>query len=258
MITLAYSTCPNDTYIFGAWAEKRIPAPEAEIRLMDIDELNALAARGGADVCKVSFYAYLSRLEKDYELCPAGAALGRGCGPLLVARKDFDKPLTEATVAVPGMETTARLLLNFFSPTGPQTVVRFDKIMPAVAEGRFDLGLVIHESRFTYAGYGLTCLRDLGEYWENRTGLPIPLGGIAVRKSLPDEMRARVADAIRRSLYYAKTHTDELWPYIRRHAGEMNDDVIRKHIALYVNEFSMDLGDEGRAAVERLRTVLGF
>jgi 1,4-dihydroxy-6-naphthoate synthase len=256
MITLAYSTCPNDTYIFGPWAEGRISAPAARTTLLDIDELNSLAARGGADVCKVSFYAFLSFLEREYELCPAGAALGRGCGPLLVARKDFDKPLARATVAVPGMETTARLLLRFFSPTGRQTALRFDAIMPAVAQGRFDLGLVIHESRFTYPQYGLICVRDLGQYWEERTGLPIPLGGIAIRRSLAPETRHAVAQAIRDGLDYSKMHYDRILPYIRRYAGEMDDEVIRKHIDLYVNDFTFDLGEEGWAAVAAMKKLL--
>ncbi|MDW8334190.1 MAG: 1,4-dihydroxy-6-naphthoate synthase [Bacteroidia bacterium] len=256
MISLAYSTCPNDTFIFGAWAEKKIAAPDVAVRLMDIDELNALAATGGADVCKVSFHAYWSRLSNDYDVCEAGAALGRGCGPLLVARKNERKKLTEATVAVPGMETTARLLLQFYSSTGPQTVVRFDKIMPAVAEGRFDFGLIIHESRFTYSDYGLECIQDLGEYWEKRTGLPIPLGGIAVRKTLPESFRRELADVIRRSLAFARTNPAAVWPYVKKYAGEMDDDVIRRHIDLYVNDFSIDLGAEGKKAIEQLKKLL--
>jgi 1,4-dihydroxy-6-naphthoate synthase len=127
--------------------------------------------------------------------------------------------------------------------------------MPAVAEGRFDLGLVIHESRFTYPNHGLTCIRDLGEHWEERTGLPIPLGGIAVRRALPDDVRESVARTIRESLRYAQTRPDDVWPYILRHAGELDDDVIRRHIGLYVNDFTTELGDEGRTAIERLRRV---
>lgn len=255
-LRLAYSTCPNDTFIFGSLVNGLIPSPFTfEVILEDIKELNARAAAGAADVCKLSFYA-LTQLE-GWTLLPAGAALGRGCGPLLVAREPMGpEALATARIALPGWDTTAHLLLQFFAPQARnKAVMLFSDIMPAVANGQADVGLIIHESRFTYPDHGLVCLQDLGAYWETQTGLPIPLGGIAARTALGAETHALLADAIRRSLAFAWEQPEAVMPYVRQHAQEMSEDVMWHHIRLYVNDFSMQLGAEGDAAVAKLRMV---
>ncbi|MBX3103008.1 MAG: 1,4-dihydroxy-6-naphthoate synthase [Bacteroidetes bacterium] len=255
-LTLAYSTCPNDTFIFGALVNGLIDSPFTfEVILEDIKELNARAAQGGADVCKLSFYA-LTQLS-GWTLLPAGAALGRGCGPLLVAREPLThEQLIQSRIALPGWDTTAHLLLQYYAPEARnKAVMLFSDIMPAVAEGRADVGLIIHESRFTYPTHGLVCLQDLGDYWERRTGLPIPLGGIAAQTSLGAEAHAQLTDAIRRSLAFAWAHPDAVMPYVAQHAQELSEEVMWQHIRLYVNDFSLELGTEGQAAITQLQAV---
>ncbi|NLG66966.1 MAG: 1,4-dihydroxy-6-naphthoate synthase [Actinobacteria bacterium] len=254
---LAFSPCPNDTFIFHAWVNGLVPgAPAVEPVLADIDELNAMALRGEPEVTKLSFAA-LTRVRDRYALLHAGGALGRGCGPLLVVREEasVNRPedLATTTIAIPGELTTAALLLRLRLPrAGDFAVMRFDQIMPAVAEGRVAAGAIIHEGRFTYPGYGLRCLQDLGEWWEVETRLPIPLGGIAVRRDLTERVAAAADAAVRRSVAHALAHPDAAAGYIRQHAQEMEAAVCREHIALYVNEFSLDYGSEGRMAIETL------
>ncbi len=256
-LRLAFSPCPNDTFIFHAWVHGVIAgAPAAEAVLADIDELNAMALRGEPEVTKLSFAAF-ARVSDRYALLHSGGALGRGCGPLLVVRADAEvevpEDVADAAIAIPGGLTTAALLLRLRLPGGRRfAVMRFDQIMPAVAEGRVAAGAIIHEGRFTYPGHGLRCLQDLGAWWETETGLPIPLGGIAVRRDLPRSVAAAVDAAVRASVEHALAHPEAASAYIREHAQEMDEQVCREHIALYVNEFSRDYGCEGRAAIEVL------
>ena len=253
---LAYSPCPNDTFIFTPWVEGRVPgAPPVVERFEDIDTLNQIALRGEPDVVKVSFHA-LGHLRDRYCLLRSGGALGRGCGPLVVARTPFaGEELARKTVAIPGRLTTAALLVRLFAPTladADITVMRFDQIMPAVCAGAVDAGVIIHEGRFTYQRHGLTQIVDLGDWWERATGHAIPLGGILMRRDLGDDLIKRTERALSQSVDYAFAHTDVVWPTVRRHAQEMEDDVMRQHIALYVNEFTRNYGPEGEAAIAHL------
>jgi 1,4-dihydroxy-6-naphthoate synthase len=255
-LTLAYSPCPNDTFIFTPWAEGRIDgAPAVVERYEDIDTLNRIALAGEPDIVKVSFHAF-GHLRDRYGLLRSGGALGRGCGPLVVARTPFDADgLTARTVAIPGRLTTAALLVRLFAPglsDANIVVMPFHEIMPAVCSGQVDAGVIIHESRFTYQRHGLTRIVDLGEWWERETGHAIPLGGIAIRRDLGAELIRRTERALTASVDYAHAHPADVWPTIRRHAQEMEDDVMRQHIALYVNDFTRDYGAEGEAAIRHL------
>ena len=252
-LTLAYSPCPNDTFIFTPWVEGHIPgAPPVVERYEDIDTLNQIALNGEPDIVKVSFHA-LGHLRDRYCLLRSGGALGRGCGPLVVAREPFEpQTLGSKTVAIPGKLTTAALLMRLFTPglsDANITVMPFDRIMPAVCEGAVDAGVIIHESRFTYQRHGLTQIVDLGEWWERETGHAIPLGGILMRRDLGDDLIRRTEHALAQSVDFAFANTDLVWPTVRRHAQEMDDDVMRQHIALYVNDFTRDYGPDGRAAI---------
>jgi 1,4-dihydroxy-6-naphthoate synthase len=255
-LTLAYSPCPNDTFIFTPWVEGHVDgAPPVVERFEDIDTLNRIALAGEPDVVKVSFHAY-GHLRERYCLLRSGGALGRGCGPLVVARTSFaEKALAGKTVAIPGTLTTAALLVRLFAPAlrdANITVMPFDKIMPAVCNEQVDAGVIIHESRFTYQRHGLTQIVDLGEWWELETAHAIPLGGIAMRRDLGDDLIRRTERALTASVDYAHTHPEHVWPTIRRYAQEMDDDVMRQHIALYVNDFTRDYGEEGEAAIRHL------
>ena len=255
-LSLAFSPCPNDTFVFDAWVNGRLNAPPVEVTYADVDVTNTAAERGAYDVVKVS-YAALPWLLDRYELLPCGGALGRGCGPLVLTRGDRDD-LNGARVAVPGARTTAYLLLRLWaSGQHPASidVVPFAEIMPAVRARRYDAGLVIHEARFTYHEYELTALADLGEWWEADTGLAIPLGAILARRDLAARTgvtAAQVRDVIRASVQHAWAHPEASAGYVAAHAQEMDPDVQRRHIDLYVNEFTEDLGDDGYAAVEAL------
>jgi 1,4-dihydroxy-6-naphthoate synthase len=255
-LSLAYSPCPNDTFIFTPWVEGRVQdAPAVVERFEDIDTLNHIALRGEPDVVKVSFHA-LGHLRDRYCLLRSGGALGRGCGPLVVAREPFaGADLVAKRVAIPGTLTTAALLVRLFAPNlrdANVSVMRFDEIMPAVRDGRVDAGVIIHESRFTYQRHGLTRIVDLGDWWERETGHAIPLGGILMRRDLGDDLIRRTERALSQSVDYAFAHTDVVWPTVRLHAQEMEDEVMRQHIALYVNEFTRDYGTEGEAAISHL------
>lgn len=255
-ITLAYSPCPNDTFIFAAWTNGLIEnAPEVRVQLEDVESLNTSALKADYCLTKVS-YGAIPLLMDDYRILRSGGALGRGCGPLVVARENGPKALKDlqhGIVAIPGEMTTAFMLLRLAMGGRPQTIqMRFDKIVDAVASGAVDAGLIIHESRFTYTERGLAQVADLGEWWEGETGMPIPLGAILARRDVEDEEAATVNDAIRRSLALARENERAVASYVREHATEMSGDVMRKHIALYVNEFTDDVGEEGAAAVSEL------
>ena len=249
-LSLAVSPCPNDTFVFHALVHGLIPsAPEVNLTFADVDVTNTAAERGEFDLVKVS-YAALPWLLDDYELLPTGGALGRGCGPLLVARPDLAPPLfadfARKRIAIPGERTTAFALLQLALGRRPHTMVmRFDEIVAAVAAGKADGGLIIHESRFTYREAGLIAIADLGEWWENLTLLPLPLGAILVRDGLPDDAVRAAANAIRASLAFARADAAAVMPYVREHSAEMSEEVMRAHIDLYVNEFTSDLGATG-------------
>jgi 1,4-dihydroxy-6-naphthoate synthase len=248
-LSLTYSPCPNDTFVFHAWAHGLVDGPAVDVTYHDVDVTNGMAARGERDVLKVS-YGALPWLLEDYALLPAGGALGRGCGPLVLTAGRAD--LRGATVAVPGERTTAYLLFRLWAATrgvGHVVVMPFAEIMPAVRDGRVDAGLVIHEARFTYGSYGLTSLVDLGDWWESDTGLPIPLGAILARRSLD---LAGLTKTIQASVEHAWADPSASAGYVAEHAAEMDPDVQQRHIALYVNEFTRDLGEDGYAAIERL------
>ena len=253
-ISFGFSPCPNDTFAFDALVHGRTPAPFTAIpALHDIEQLNAVARDGRYELTKLSFGA-LAGLRDRYTLLRSGGALGRGCGPLVVAREPA--ALSEAALgrlAIPGYDTTAYLLLRLAAPAlGDVVELRYDEILDAVVTGTVDAGLIIHESRFTYAAHGLVEVADLGAWWEGETGMPVPLAGICARSDLDEELRTAAQQAIRRSVEHAFAHPADSLEYVRAHSQELSDEVCRQHIELYVNEFTRDLGDDGLAAVDAL------
>lgn len=254
-LTLGYSPCPNDTYIFYALTHSLVAVDDLSVveRLEDVETLNQLALDSLLDLTKISYHA-LGHLRNDYALLHSGGALGRGCGPLVIASEPTNMAaLRGKKIAIPGALTTANLLLQLYGEGYDQVLVMpFDRIMGALQRGEADAGLIIHESRFTYQQSGFYEIVDLGAWWETETGLPIPLGGILARRDLGADTIRKVDQAIRASLEYAHAHPAEPRTYIKEHAQELADDVIDAHIGLYVNDFSLDLGDEGVAAVEDL------
>jgi 1,4-dihydroxy-6-naphthoate synthase len=251
-LELGFSPCPNDTFIFHALIHGIVTAEGLAFRerLLDVEQLNQLALAAALDVTKVSFHLY-GHIRRDYRLLASGAALGRGCGPLLVAGKgNAQLSLADSVVALPGRYTTAALLLRLYAPEVTNIVyMPFDRIMPAVASGEVAAGVIIHESRFTFAEYGLVKLADLGEWWEQETGCPIPLGGIVARKSLGENVIQKIETALRLSIEHAFACPADSLAYIRQHSQEMSAAVCEAHIKLYVNQFSLDLGEEGRRAI---------
>jgi len=255
-LTLGYSPCPNDTFIFYALVHGRLGSDlRVSERLEDVETLNRLALKGILDLTKISYHA-LGHLREEYCLLRSGGALGRGCGPLVVAPRECRMAdLRGQIIAIPGQLTTANLLLQLYGEGfGNVLILPFHAIMAAVRDGRAAAGVIIHESRFTYRRYGLSQVLDLGAWWEAESGLPIPLGGILARRSLGTELISAVELALRRSVEYAFAHPDEPRRYIKEHAQELEDTVIDSHINLYVNDFSVDLGETGIAAVESLLT----
>lgn len=253
-LKIGYSTCPNDTYTFAALNQGEGTGPLAfEPMLADVETLNQWALEERLDVTKLSFSALGLALD-NYALLYAGGALGRGCGPILVAKPGTDlDSLKTGLVAGPGDLTTARLLLTLYLGHEPRfSQMVFSEVMPAVRDGKSDFGLVIHEGRFTYHQYDLEVLLDLGEWWESESKRPIPLGGIAIRRSLGGDVARKVDQAIRSSLAAAKSGDSKTMDYVLTHAQEMAPDVVAQHIDLYVNDFSVDLGQEGRDAAELL------
>ena len=254
---LAYSPCPNDTFIFKGIARGFVGLEDTAftIALEDVETLNQNAARERYHITKLSFAALGSLLDR-YALLRTGAALGKGCGPLIISLpgRELDDS-TSPKIAVPGMGTTAYHLFRFYlADRFPGLDVRvepmpFETIMPAVADGTADFGVIIHEGRFIYQTMGMEMKTDLGQWGEDKTGLPIPLGCIAVHRSLPRETARRIQGLIRESIDHGFAHPDLGRDYIRAHAQEMAEDVIRQHIDLYVNEYSRDIGEEGTRAV---------
>jgi 1,4-dihydroxy-6-naphthoate synthase len=252
-LSIGYSPCPNDTFIFNKLAKN----PGYSTHLHDVETLNRWAFEGKFDVTKLSFHAWLL-VQERYELLNAGAALGRGCGPLVIANQGAcgTAHLRRCAVAVPGEYTTAHLLLRLWNPDIRNRIfMPFDRIMDAVALGEVDAGVIIHEGRFVYGERGFRCLQDLGEWWEATTGQPIPLGCIAAKKSLGREFIERFEAELKDSIQSAFDDPDSTKEYVKQHAQELADDVTSEHIKTYVNDFSLDLGAEGRAAVDVLQRM---
>ena len=251
---LGFSPCPNDTFIMDALVHNRIQSEFEFIpAIHDVDVLNNLARNGELSITKLSFGAYPFVSDK-YQILAAGSALGRGCGPLLISKNAIDsKNLSNLTVAIPGETTTANLLLSILYPEIKQKkLFLFSEIENAVLSGEVDLGLIIHENRFTYAQKGLLKFADLGERWEVETGLPIPLGCIAIKRTISEGVKAKISKLLTQSVEYAFQNPNESKPYIHQYAQEMDESVQQQHINLYVNNFSINLGEEGKNAIREL------
>jgi 1,4-dihydroxy-6-naphthoate synthase len=254
-LKLAYSTCPNDTFMFDALVNRRIPfsGHAFDLQLADIQELNQLALSGEVDICKTSVAAY-PRLADRYQVLCLGAAMGKGNGPLLISKKKvYPDEVSYLKIAVPGELTTANQLLSLIYPEATNKIYRlFSDIEEVVLEGEADAGVIIHETRFTYQLKGLKKIADLGQEWENRTKLPIPLGCIVVKKDLPLEVKLELYELVGESVIYALENPDISLPYSRAHAQEMSDDVMQQHIKLYVNTYSVNMGNEGIEAFMKM------
>ena len=254
-LTLGFSPCPNDTFLFDALVHGKIDTEglEFSVVLGDVEELNQRAFKGELDITKLSYHAYAYVLP-NYVLLDAGSALGRNCGPLLIAKKALTvEDVESGTIAIPGKFTTANFLLSLAYPNAKQKeAVLFSEIENLVATGKKTAGLIIHESRFTYEEKGLVKIRDLGEFWESETGLPIPLGGIVIRGNIDLTTQQKVNRVLARSVKYARKFPQQTLDYVRPHAQEMDEKVMMQHINLYVNDFTEDLGVVGREAVLRL------
>ncbi len=255
--TLGISPCPNDTFIFDAMINNRISTEGFSIKVCyeDVETLNKKAIEDALDITKISFATY-PMIASQYQLLTAGSALGNGVGPLLISKKKFTDVSEIKTVAIPGNNTTANYLFKMFYPSGQSTKeFVFSEIEDAVLNGSVDAGVIIHENRFTYEAKGLQKISDLGELWEKKTGQPIPLGGIAIRRSLDENVKLKINELVKKSLLYAFSNPEASKEFISMHAQEMSEQVRMKHIELYVNEFSIDLSLKGRQAIE---SFLGF
>lgn len=257
-LSLGFSPCPNDTFIFDALVNGKIDTKGLEFEpvLEDVQTLNAWAVEGRLDVTKLSFPALFNQTSQ-YAILNSGSALGKGVGPLLIAKKPLDiLSVGDCRIAIPGQNTTAHFLLNYAYPQAKNKVVMlFSDIEDAVVKGEVEMGVIIHENRFTYQQKGLHKICDLGEIWEEREKMPIPLGCIAAKRMLPTDVQHLVDQLIRQSLDHAFQNYPELSAYVTAHAQAMEEDVMRKHIELYVNNYSLDLGNEGKAAIRTLNEV---
>lgn len=252
-LSLGFSPCPNDTFMFDALVHGKVDTEglRFDIVMEDVEALNQRALRREADIAKVSFAAY-TKVTDSYQLLDAGSALGNGVGPLLISKISYlESHVPNLRVAIPGKNTTANFLFSFFFPqaTDKEEMI-FSEIEDTILSGRADAGVIIHENRFTYEGKGLKKICDLGELWEKETGQPIPLGGIAVKRNLPAEIKEKINRVMRKSVEFALANPSSSYDYVKNHAQEMDEEVRRKHIDLYVNNFSLDLGRGGRKAIE--------
>lgn len=258
MLTLAFSPCPNDTFIFEGIVNHHIQHNGLQFRytLHDVENLNRMALSGETDVIKVSFFTYL-HVRRNYILLDSGSAMGYGSGPLLIAREPLTpEELKEKVVALPGQYTTAHMLFSIAVPRASRKeFMLFSDIEDAVVSGRADAGVIIHENRFTYEKKGLTKILDLGNYWEQLTGAPVPLGGILARRSLGYGTIDKLNQVMYHSVARAMKYPEAALPFVKAHAREMEEEVIRKHIALYVNETTLSMGPAGRVAIARLEEV---
>ncbi|RYY47193.1 MAG: 1,4-dihydroxy-6-naphthoate synthase [Chitinophagaceae bacterium] len=257
--TIGFSPCPNDTFIFDALVNKKVDTEgiDFETFLEDVQTLNQWAIEGRLDITKLS-YGVLPKVVSHYKLLDSGGALGLGVGPLLVGRHaENAQPVEQSLIAIPGENTTAHLLFSLKYPNALNKVfIRYDEVENFVLSGK-GLGVIIHENRFTYKEKGLHKIADLGDYWEQQTQVPIPLGGIVIKKQIEPALQKQVEQLIRKSIEFAFSNYPNLNDYIRVHSQEMSEEVMRKHIDLYVNNFSLSLGDKGRTAVQALMNVYG-
>ena len=259
-LTLGFSPCPNDTFIFDALVNNKIDSEgfEFEILLADVETLNQWALEGKLDITKLSFPAFFKSLN-NYTLLNAGSAVGNGVGPLLISDAQHalsEDEINQASIAIPGINTTANLLFTFAFPDATDKIfLPFSAIEDALLNKETDLGVIIHENRFTYQQKGLYKVKDLGEYWEEKMELPVPLGGIAINQSVKRSVALKINELISKSIEFAFKNYPLLPEYVKQHAQEMSEDVLRKHIDLYVNNYSIDLGDEGKLAIESLHQV---
>jgi len=258
-LSLGFSPCPNDTFIFDALVNKKIDTEgfEFQVVLEDVETLNQWALQGRLDITKLSFPAFFQSIDQ-YLLLNSGSALGKGVGPLLISKsevKDQEQKMENLIIGLPGLHTTANLLFSFAYPNAlKKKFMIFSSIEEAVLRGKIDLGVIIHENRFTYQQKGLYKIRDLGEYWEQQMNAPIPLGAIAIKRKL-GAAAGKVNSLIKQSLDFAYSNYPVIADYVKQHSQEMSEDVMRQHIDLYVNNYSLDLGIEGRLAIEALREV---
>lgn len=254
-LKLFISTCPNDTFMFDAIINKRIDTSgfEFETYFTDIEELNSLALKGESDITKISINAF-SRVINSYDLLTSGAALGCGVGPLVISkRKLYPDEFPFAKFGIPGINTTANLLFSLAYPNAQnKKVYLFSDIEDAILANEIDAGVIIHESRFTYQNKGLKMIVDLGDYWEKKTHLPIPLGGIAIRKDLTAPIKTKINSLVKRSIEYAFENPKESKDFVKKYARETDDEVIKKHIELYVNKHSLNMGEEGKNSIIEL------
>jgi len=255
VLTLGFSPCPNDTFLFDALVNGKIDTGGLQFKpvIADVEELNRRAFNHDLHITKLSYHA-LGHLLPHYQLLNAGSALGNNCGPLLIARKNLlPDEITRAKIAIPGVYTTANFLLGLAYPKATNKItLLFSEIEDAVLSGVADAGLLIHENRFTYQSRGLVKIADLGEFWETLTGLPIPLGGIAIKRTLPAEVKQAVNLLVKQSVEYAFANPNQAMPYVRLYAQAMHEEVMRQHINLYVNHFSVSLGQIGQDAINTL------
>lgn len=257
-LSLGFSPCPNDTFIFYALVNQKIDwlGLHFDFVIEDVEYLNKAALAGELNITKMSYYAY-SKLTHQYQMLSSGGALGSNCGPLLIAKNKDIVISSDSKIAIPGLNTTANLLLGLAYPAlKDKTEVLFSDIEDAVLDGSFDLGLIIHESRFTYEKKGLHKVIDLGEFWETETHSPIPLGGIAMKRTLSDEVKIKVNKLIHQSTAYAFQHREETMPFVKSYSQQLEDEVINAHIDLYVNDYTLDLGISGKKGVETFFRVL--
>lgn len=258
--TIGFSPCPNDTFIFDALVNKKIDTEgfEFEPLLEDVQTLNVWAISKKLDVSKIS-YGALPLVLKDYLVLKSGGALGACVGPLLITKKQNENILSsieKMTIAIPGENTTAHMLFSYAFPSAAnKQFLVFNEIEDAVLTGKADAGVIIHENRFTYADKGLIKLMDLGEFWERKTQLPIPLGGIIVKKDFDTEVHQKLDRLIRKSIEYSFNNYPAISSFVSEHSQEMSEEVMRKHINLYVNNFSLDPGERGKAAIDKLLKV---
>lgn len=254
-ITLGFSSCPNDTYMFDALVHKKIDTEGFDFNyvISDVQELNRRAFVGDLQMTKLSYFAY-SHVYQNYQILDSGSALGFANGPLFICKKGDEKKINASSrILIPGKETTANLLFSIAYPEFTnKTECLFSEIEPKIMSGEYDAGVIIHEDRFTYAERGFSLLCDLGTYWESQTKSPIPLGAIVVRRDVPDDVKMTLSRLLKKSIEYANVHPMDSYAFIHEHAQAIEDDVLRKHIALFVNDFSLSLGEQGRKAVETL------
>lgn len=254
-LTLGFSTCPNDTFIFDAMVHNKIDTEDVvfDVIMADVEELNQRAINGDIDITKLSYYAYACVSDK-YKLLTSGSALGLGNGPLLISKKDINPDkIKDLKVAIPGKNTTANLLFSIFYPDiKEKPEYLFSDIEDAIISDKVDAGVIIHETRFTYQKKGLNKIADLGKLWENKTNSPIPLGGIVVNRKIDNQTQQKINRILQKSVKYAFNNPESGYKFMKQHSQEMNNDVMQKHIKLYVNDFTLNLGDEGKRAIKIL------